>query len=170
MKIEKKHVIFGGLAVISVVLAGAYWQYTRLMNYCIGLNKIKVNAITQTKANLDLLLNFRNKSDIAINIISQEYKVYINNKFIVAASNPEPQTIASDSMSVISVNIKFNPQQSGQNIVSALLSMGNTNIKVDIKMKVKVWLFTVSIPYLYQTTIKELMIPSTNTKPKEKCV
>lgn len=170
MKIEKKHLIAIGLGVVCTAAGLAYWQYTRLMNYCIGLNKIKVNAITQTKANLDLLLNFRNKSDIAINILSQDYKVYINNKFIVAATNPEPQLIAPDSMSVISVNIKFNPEKSGQNILSAILSMGNTNIKVDVKLKVKVWLFTVSIPYLYETTIKELMIPSTNTKPKEKCV
>ena len=73
MKINKAHVIIGAASLVTITGAILlYRQYKKLMNYCIGLNRIKVNGINQTSANLDLFLNFRNKSDVAINIISQE--------------------------------------------------------------------------------------------------
>ena len=169
MKIEKKHVIAVGLGVVSIALAGAYLQYKRLMNYCIGLKGIKVNKINADQADIDLSLSFQNKSDVKIDILSQEYAVYVNNKLITKASNKKPQIIIPVSTSVISVNIKFDPTQAGQNLLSAILAMGNTSIKIDIKLKIKLWLFTISIPYVYSTSIKELMTPSANPKPNTNC-
>lgn len=169
MKIERKHIIAVGLGVVSIAFAAAYLQYRRLMNYCIGINKIKIISLTQTNANIELSLNFQNKSDIKIDILSQQYTIYVNNKLITKAVNLKHQEINPVSTSVISVNIKFNPERAGQNLLSALLAMGNTIIKVDIKLKVKLWLFTISIPYVYTTSLKELLTPSSEPKRDIKC-
>lgn len=169
MKIEKKHIIAVGLGVICTAAGLAYWQYKKITNYCIGLNRIKPNKINAQIADFDLFLNFKNNSSVKIDILSQEYNVFVNNKFITKASNPNKQSIEPESMNIIGVNIKFNPTVAGQNLLDALLKMGNTVIKVDIKLKVKVWLFTISIPYIYQTSLKELMIPSTEPKKDVKC-
>lgn len=169
MKIEKKHIIFGGLFVVSSVAALAYWQYKKMLNYCLGLNRLKVNAITTDLANIDIFLNFENKSDVAINILSQEYNVYVGGGFITKVSNSKPQLISPNSTSIIAVNVKFNPTKAGQNILNAILSMGNTAIKIDIKLKVKLWMFTINIPYTYNTSLKELLTPSTEPKKDKQC-
>ncbi len=169
MKIEKKHIIFGGVFVVSSVAALAYWQYTRLMNYCIGIKSIKPISISESLVNADLLLNFENKSDIQLNILSQEYNVYVGGGFITKVSNSKPQLVAPKSTSVIAVNVKFNPIKAGTNIISAIIAMGNTAIKVDIKLKVKLYFFTINIPYTYTTTIKELMTPTPINDTKTQC-
>lgn len=169
MKIEKKHIIAVGLGVVSVALAGAYLQYKRLMNYCISIAGIKPNKISKDFADIDLSLNFQNKSNVKIDILSQEYSVYVSDKFITKASNLKPQSILPVSTSVIAVNIKFNPTQAGQNILAAILAMGNTVIRVEIKLKVKLWMFTINIPYSYITSIKELLTPSVSPDPKKSC-
>ena len=60
MKIEKKHIIAGGLGIISVALAAAYWQYTKLMNFKISLKKAVFKKISLTNLDVDLYLNFLN--------------------------------------------------------------------------------------------------------------
>lgn len=160
MKIEKKHIIIGGLSVISVALGTMYWQYTRLMDYVIGFNKIKPNKINTDLVDFNLYLNFKNKSDVKMVIESQDYNVYVNDKFITKASNAIPQTIEAKIPSVIAVNVRFNPSLAGTNLLSALLQMGNTKIKIDMKLKVKLWFFHVNIPYVYETTIKDLIQPA----------
>lgn len=168
MKIEKKHVIAVGLGLVCTAAGLAYWQYTKLMNYCISLYRVKLNTLTENNANFDLFLNLKNRSSVTINILSQDYSVYLNNSLISKISNPKPQTIAGESTSVISVNIKFNPKSIarilGKNALQILLSPETVAIKVDIKLKVKLWIITVNIPYTYQATLKELMTPSTEPK------
>ncbi len=169
MKIEKKYVIAFGLGVISIAAGAAYLQYKKLMNYCIGLNKIKVKTINADKADFDVFLNFKNQSNIKIEIESQEYNVYVNDKFITKASNSIKQTISPESTSVIGINVKFNPTQAGQNLLNVLLSLNKLVFKIDIKLRVKLWFFTVNVPFVYTTTIKELMAPSDAPKSTVKC-
>ncbi len=160
MKIEKKHIIVGAIGIVSVAAAIAYWQYQKILNYCLKFKSLKLNKWTPTLADLDLYLNFENKSSVPINVISQEYNVYVGGGFISKVSNSVPQTLAPNAVSLIGVNVKFNPKKAGQNLLTAVLSLGNTAIRVDIKLKVKLWVFTINIPYTYNTTIKELITPS----------
>ncbi len=169
MKIEKKHIIVVGLGVISLALAGAYWQYKKMMNYCIGLNRIQVNNLSGKNADINVYLDFQNKSDLKINIESQEYKVSINNTEITKITNSATQVIAPSSTSIIGVNVKFNPEKAGTSVLNILASMKPVTIKIDIKLKVKLWMITVSIPYIYETTLKELMAPSKTPKTTKKC-
>ena len=130
------------------------------MNYVIKFAGIKLNRIQPNNADFDLILNFTNKSDVEFKIVSQVYDVYINNKQVSKAVNYTPQTIQAKTTSPIAVNIKFNPERTGQNILNIALSLKPIVLKVDMKLKVKLWVFKVNIPYTYTTTLKELLKPS----------
>lgn len=169
MKIQGKHIIVAGIGLVTITGALAYWQYKRLMDYCIGFKTVKVNKATGNDVDLDVYLNFRNNSDIKIDIVSQEYQVFINDKKIVDAENKNLQTIAPASLSMIGVKVKFNPSKAGQNIIDVVLALKPVVFKVEMKMKVKLWFFTVNIPYTYTTTLKELMAPSATPSTNLKC-
>ncbi len=169
MKIQGKHIITAGIGLVTITGALAYWQYRRLMDYCIGFKTVKVNKLTGDNVDLDVYLNFRNNSDIKIDILSQEYQVFINDKKIVDAENKNLQTIAPKSLSTIGVKVKFNPSKSGQNIINTVLTLKPLVFRVEMKMKVKLWFFTVNIPYTYNATLKELMAPSPEPKNTVKC-
>jgi LEA14-like dessication related protein len=160
MKLEKKYIIAAGIGVVTVAGALAYLQYKKLMNYAIGFKSINIKKLQENNADFDLLLNFTNKSDVAFNIESQVYDVYINDRLVSKAVNYTQQSISSKSTSVIAVNVKFNPKKTGQNILSIALSLKPVVLKVDMKLKVKLWFFKVNIPYVYTTTLKDLLKPS----------
>ena len=43
MKIEKKHIIVTSIALLSFSAAALYWQYKRLTDSCINLNKLGID-------------------------------------------------------------------------------------------------------------------------------
>jgi LEA14-like dessication related protein len=168
LKLEKRHYVAGGLALLSLTAATLYWQYTKIMNYCIGFKRIKLNAFSLEKVDFDVTLNFKNNSDLTIHILSQDYKVFLNNEELVQVSNQKSQTINPVSDSEISVNIAFLPRKAGsifKNIAVLVASPEKINIRVDIKLKVKLFFITVSVPYSFKTTLKDIM--NQTNAPKE---
>ena len=111
MKIEKKHIIAGVIGIVSITAAALYWQYKKLMDYCISLNKIMLKKFSLNEADIDLYLNFKNNSAIKLEIVSQEYTVFINDKEVVKAGNSNLLTVAPASSSVLSVNVAFSPSK-----------------------------------------------------------
>lgn len=162
----KKWLIVGGLGIISVALALGYLQYKKLMNYTIKLKKIKIKSLTAKLINFDLFINFTNNSDLKFIISDQDYKVFLNDKFVTKISNPNDIIIEPKSTSVIPINIGFNPTDVlnllGKNLTTILISPETINLRVEIKLKVALYGIKVSIPYTYNATLKELMNP-----PKE---
>ena len=167
----KKWVIVGTLGVISVALALGYLQYKKLMNYVIKFKGIKLKTLTAKVINFDLFINFTNNSDLKFIISDQIYKVYLNDKFVTTIQNGADVTIMPKSTSILPINVSFDPTSVikllGQNALSIIASPDKFTLKVDIKLKVSLYGIKVSIPYVYTTTIKELMTP---TKPEEKIV
>lgn len=176
MKLEKKHIIVGAIGIISISAAVLYWQYKKLMDYCISLNKIMLKKFTLNEADIDLYLNFKNNSSIKLDIISQEYTVAINDKEIVKAGNANSLSIAPNSTSVLSVNVGFNPSKL-INIIGGLatdimLNPQKIIVTINVKVKVKLWAFTISIPYEFKSTLKDLLAnkqQNTSTKNPKKC-
>ena len=163
MKIEKRHIIFGVLAIVSTAVALAYWQYTRLMNYKLSIKKVKPKQISSSKFDLDLFLNFENRSVIAFDFIEQEYKVYINNEFVTTAKNNKKVSIAPSVTSTLDVNVVFDPSKAlkilKKNWVAMLVKPELVMIKIDMKLKIMIYGFKVSVPYTYQDTLKNMMLP-----------
>ncbi len=167
MKLEKKYLVAGAIGLVTVTGALMYLQYKRLMNYVIKVKRVVVNRIDSGSVDLNLFLNFTNNSDIGFTIESQSHNIYINDTLVSKIENNTPNQILPKSTSVIGVNIKFNPNKIinilGKNIVDFLTSSDKLRIKIDMKFRVKLWFFKVNIPYVYETTLKDLL----NTK-KEK--
>lgn len=167
MKLEKKYLVAGAIGLVTVTGALMYLQYKRLMNYVIKVKRVVVNRIDSGSVDLNLFLNFTNNSDIGFTIESQSHNIYINDTLVSKIENNTPNQILPKSTSVIGVNIKFNPHKIinilGKNIIDFLTSSDKLRIKIDMKFRVKLWFFKVNIPYVYETTLKDLL----NTK-KEK--
>ena len=159
----KKYIIAGALGVISIAAAAAYLQYKKLMDYTIKFKTIRVNKASMNLFDFNLFLNFINKSNVEFVIESQVYNAYINNVFVTKLENQVLNKIAAKSTNVIGLNVKFNPNQVldkiGKNAVSLLASADKTIIKIDIKLKVKLWFFRVNIPFIYEDSLKNMMTP-----------
>jgi LEA14-like dessication related protein len=170
MKIEKKHIIVTSIALLSFTAAALYWQYKRLTDSCINLNKIVMKKLTLQEVDLNLFLNFKNKSNIKIDILSQDYKVYINEKEVVKASNSVNQIILPKTESILGVNVNFKPNKLIDTIsglaTNFALAPQKVIIKVKIDIKVKLWLFTIAIPYEYVVTLSDLLSNRQENKSK----
>ena len=157
---SKKYLIAGVIAMVTITGALAYLQYKKLMNYIIKVKTAVVKTITANLLDLDLTLDFENKSNISFEIKSQEYEVYIDNKFISRIKNIKPVFVQAKSHSDIFVNIKANPTKVGSKFkledLGKLLDLQNVKLKIIGKMKVKLYGISVNIPFNYETTIKEL--------------
>ena len=79
MKIEKKYIIAGALAVVSTFLALGYLQYKKLMNYKISFKNLKIKTLSATNISFDIFLNFTNNSNLKFEIIEQQSKIYSTN-------------------------------------------------------------------------------------------
>jgi len=157
----KKWLIVGGLGVISVALAMGYLQYRKLMNYTVKLGGAKFKTISAKVFNFDLFIKFTNNSDINFGISGQEYKVYLNDKFVTKISNESDVTVLPKATNTIPVNINFNPTDVlnllNKNFTNILVNPETIKIKVEGKLKVKLYGFTKGIPIVFESNLKELM-------------
>ena len=161
----KKYIIGGAIGVVSLTCAFAYFQYQKIMDYVIGFKKMKVNSASLNNIDLDLFLNFTNKSNLKFTIKEQDYSVYVNDVYITKLVNYSSTLINANSTSPITLNVKFNPQTVaktlGSNIINMMSNLGQMKLRIDMKLKVSIYFITVSIPYSYVTTLKEIMHPTT---------
>jgi LEA14-like dessication related protein len=161
MKIEKKHIIAGTIGLVTITGAIAYLQYKRLMNYTLKLGSIQVKKVTAKLISFDLFLNFKNNSDIKISISKKIANIYLNDKFVTKIESFEPMTIAPMGVSTITTNVEFNPSDVlkllKKNYADIILNPQSINIKIDVKLKAKLWFFNVNISEVYNVTLKDLL-------------
>jgi LEA14-like dessication related protein len=163
MKIERKYIVAGGLAVISVFLAYGYLQYKKLMEYCLSFKGVKIKGVSAQSIDFDLFLNFTNKSDHDLVIKNQEYKVYLNDKPLAVIRNSATTTLKAKSKTPLGINIKVDDVAGKINSSDwlGLLSKGlNNELVVDIKMNVKYMILSLPVTYKYRAKLSELAKPS----------
>ena len=165
---NRKYWIAAGISIVSILGAAAYLQYKRLMDYCMSFKSIKVNRIGFQNLNIDIWLNFKNKSNVTFTLVSQSYKVYLNNIFVTKLSNTSSNVIKSKETSDIGLNVDINPskvfKQMGFGMLDMVKNYKNIQIKIDMKMKVKIWGMTFTIPYVYEDSLQGMM----GTSPENK--
>lgn len=161
MKLERKYIIAGLIGVVTIAGALAYLQYKKLMNYVIKVKNVVIKNASINSLNFDLYLNFENKSSVAFEIVSQTYDVYINDTLISKLNGKEIVNVAPSSISVIPLKVNIKPLEVLNKLKKDSLNMianfGNNKLKVNIKLQVKLYGFTVNIPFIYESTIKEMM-------------
>lgn len=157
----KKWLIVGGLSVISVTLGLAYIQYRKLMNYVVKVGGVKFKKISASAISFDLFIKFTNNSDINFELSGQEYSVYLNDKFVTKIANTNSVQVLSKATNTIPVNVSFNPSDAikliGGNFSNILLHPETIKLKIDGKLKVKLYGFTKAIPFVYESNLKDLM-------------
>ncbi len=173
MKLQKKHIIAGTIGLITISGALLYLQFQRLKEYCVSVNKIKLNGFSAKKCDIDLVLNFVNKSSLKLTIYSQQYLVYVKNSFVTKVSNAIPQTIKPNSTSLLAVKLQFVPEKilniAKTNILEILTKPETTTIKIATTMKVGFGIFKFNVNFDYVTTVKELMTSSDPNNSANKC-
>lgn len=161
MKLEKKYLIAGLIGVVTIAGALAYLQYKKLMNYTIKLRNIVVKSANLSSLNFDLFLNFENKSSISFEILSQTYDVYVNDTLISKLKGKEVVKIQPKSTSVIPLKVNIKPSdilnKVGKDALSLIANFGNNKLKVNVKLQVKLYGFTVNIPFVYESKISEII-------------
>jgi LEA14-like dessication related protein len=156
---KKKYLIAGIIGLVTITGALAYLQYKKLMDYIISIKSISIKEFSVDLLIIDLYLNYENKSTLGFDITSQTYNIYLNNSFVGKAENLNTVKIEPKSTSVLPVQLKLKPTKALTNIggVSGLLKLaGNMNnivLKVDSKLRLKLFGIPVSIPYKYENTI-----------------
>ena len=108
MKIEKKYLVAGLIGLVTITGATLYLQYQKLMNYTIGLKRVKINKLSLAGFDIDLFLNFENKSDLKFTIEKQKYAVYVNGVYLTTMVNDLPNEILPKSVNVLGMNMKEN--------------------------------------------------------------
>ncbi len=131
------------------------------MDYELGFKGVKINSLDSRKINLNVFMNFLNKSSQKLEIVEQEYKIYMDGSFAGEGVNYATNVIDPKSTSVLGVNVTFNPTKVltkiNRNWVEIITSPQNVVFKIDMKLKIKIWGIKFSIPYIYTFTLKEAM-------------
>jgi LEA14-like dessication related protein len=161
MIIKKKHIIAGLIGLVTITGATLYLQYQRLMNYTISLKRVKINKLSLAGLNVDLFLNFENKSGLKFIIQSQKYDIFVNNVFLITLQNDKPNEIFPNSVNTIGMNMNIDSKVIGKRLKDALLTFANTDktkVKFITTLKVKFGVFTLSFPpFTYESTLKNMM-------------
>jgi hypothetical protein len=161
MKIQKKYLVAGLIGLVTITGATLYLQYQKLMNYTIGLKRVKINKLSLAGFDIDLFLNFENKSDLKFTIEKQKYAVYVNGVYLTTMVNDLPNEILPKSVNVLGMNMK----ESGKDVVgklksliTALASSDKVMVKIVTTMKVKYGFISLSFPpFTYENTLKNMM-------------
>jgi LEA14-like dessication related protein len=169
MKIEKKYIIAGGLAVVSVGLAYAYWQYQKLMQYCLSFNSVKIKTVSPQNIDFDLYLNFKNKSSHDLVVKNQSYSVFLNNIQIAQISNANVVNIKANATTPIGINIVASDISSKieTNLLDILAKGLNNEITVNVKLMVKYMMFRLPVTYTYSAKLSDLTKPKQQTSDKK---
>lgn len=158
---RKKYIIAGIIGLVTVAGAVAYLQYKKLMNYSIKFRGVNVRAFTLKLVDFDVRLVFQNNSNIAFTIESQVYDIYLNNIFITKLQSHVSTPISANGLSPLDLNVKFNPLQAAQKLnitgLQLLKDNGKIRLRLDMKMKVRVWGITFNFPYSYEDSLKNWM-------------
>lgn len=160
MKISKKHIIAGTIGIITISGALLYFQIMKLKDAAIKFSHLRIKKIAFPNFDLDMFLNITNDSNLTVTIKSQEYSIFVNDKFVSKIQNKAQSVVKSKSTSTVGVNVKFNVNEIykalGQDPVSAILKGTETMVKIDMKIKASVLGIPVNMPIVIEKTLKEL--------------
>lgn len=163
MKLQKKHYIGMGIALVSISGALAYMQFKKIMNYSLVYKGVRNVTFNKDKLSLTILYDYTNKANIDVTLEAQEYDVYIDNVFMTKMFNYAPNVLKASQTSEIAINVDLNLKELstklGKDIYARmLLDPKNVMIKFDMKWKVKLLgLIKLPVSYPYVVSLKEIL-------------
>ena len=160
MTTKKKYIIAGAIGLVTILGAIAYLKLKGLADSMISYKRTKVKSISSKAVSLDVFMLYTNRSDITFTIKEQNYKIFINDQYISRMSNASPNVIKAKSESEIGMRAEFDPsyvaKTLGKSWSDMLLNPDKYTVKIDMKFKVGFGFLTITVPYSYSFTLKEM--------------
>ena len=146
-------------AVVGLTGATAIWlkkQYNKLMKNTYELKSFLIKKASLQSVTFSVVYAYTNNTDIDINLVGQEYKIYIDNRFITTIKSDVSVVLKANSVSDIPLNITVDPKDMyykfKNNLLKALTQKQNLKIKMDSTFRVKLGIFTIPVLYPYEWT------------------
>jgi LEA14-like dessication related protein len=105
-----------GVAVLGVSAFYVSKIAKRLQDFQLNFKKVKVTKFTKDALDFNVYFDYVNKSEININLASQEYDVYINGVYITTMSNYAENVLKAKSTSPLGFNVKLDLPKLDQKI------------------------------------------------------
>lgn len=162
MKISKKTAIWGGvIAVLGVTAVWVSKQVKKINDFTLTFKKISVNKFNVKELDFNVFYDYKNNSDIDINLSSQEYDVYVNGTFITTMTNYAENTLKATSTSPLGFNCKINLPDLDKKLRLSYFSMvaqpKEVKIRVVMKWKVRLGFIKIPVNYTWDTDLKEIL-------------
>jgi len=154
--------ILGSLAIGAIFIA---LKIKKLLKYSIKFKGIKFTETNSKKIVFNANFDFKNNSDITLNVSNQEYDIYLNNIFMTTVFSEEEQIILPNAISPLSVTIDLTTKDVlskikslGDGSVSSLLkiltSLKEQDLKIVYKFGIKFGLISIPLTFSYNDYIK----------------
>ncbi len=127
--------IGGALAGVGYTVSYLMKQARLIQDYEISVARVKVHSMSFKKVSLTLFLEFWNKSNLSIDLISQKYKVYLNGVEAAKLGNNKTVKIKPKAKTIIPLNVTFD--------LSKLLKLSWSNLEAILRDKSKIKIRTV---------------------------
>ena len=152
-----------GIATIGLTATTIIWarkQYKKMLGNKITIHSFDITDLTLNKIGIEVFFNYFNNTDIKITLVSQKYDIYLDDKYVASLQNDSTNVIQPNTTSVIGVKGDFNLQKISKNLninpIKLFLLPKNQRIRIDMKLKVKLLFFNVTIPFSYEDSVKNL--------------
>lgn len=157
MKKSLKYVLLA--AVAGVTVTTALWlkkQYNKLMKNTYELKSFLVKKASLQSVTFSVVYAYNNNTDIDINLVGQEYKIYVDDRFITTIKSDAPVVLKANAISDIPLDITIDPKDMfykfKDNLLTALTQKQKLKIRMESTFRVKLGIFTIPVPYPYEWT------------------
>ena len=157
----KKVIIIG--AIVLVIGGGAYYYYKQvslLQNLKYKLIGFHIEALSLTQSVVNLDMRIWSESTLEATVKNLDLNVFLDGVKLGNVSEVSTIVIPAKGYSDVKLKVIFSPLQIGQNTLN-LLSNYNNNKDSKILMtgfaKVKSAFIETTVPFTYETTIKQML-------------
>ena len=159
---NQKYTLLGlGVAVLGGMAFYISRIAKRLQDFKLDFKKIKVNRFTKERLQFDVYFDYTNKSEININLASQEYDVYIDGVYITTMTNYKENVLKAKSTSPLGFSVDLDLPKLDSKIRASYFDMitnpKEVSIRIDMKFKARVGIFKVPYKYIWNTNLKEIL-------------
>ena len=157
MKKSWKYVLFAAFAGVTVTTA--IWlrkQYAKLMKNTYELKSFLIKKASMQSVTMSVVYAYNNTMDIDIYLVGQEYKIYVDDRFVTTIKSDVPVILKANAITDIPLDITVDPKdlyaKFRNNLFKALTQKQKLKIRMDSTFRVKLGIFTIPVPYPYEWT------------------
>ena len=157
MKKSWKYVLLAAFAGVTVTTA--IWlrkQYAKLMKNTYELKSFLIKKASMQSVTMSVVYAYNNTMDIDINLVGQEYKIYVDDRFVTTIKSDVPVILKANAVTDIPLDITVDPKdlygKFKDNLFKALTQKQKLKIRMDSTFRVKLGIFTIPVPYPYEWT------------------